>query len=37
MDGVMGEHGRMYATTTLFMIGGRRWQTSSTIGVMKSY
>jgi hypothetical protein len=37
MDRVMGKHGRMYATTTLSMRGGRRWQASSTIGVMKSY
>jgi hypothetical protein len=29
---VMGKHGRMYVTTTLSMRGGRRWQTSSTIG-----
>jgi hypothetical protein len=33
---VMGKHGRMYATTTLFVKGGKRWQASSTIGVMKS-
>jgi len=33
---VMGKHGRMYATATLFVRGGRRWQASSTIGVMKS-
>jgi hypothetical protein len=37
MDEVMGKHGRMYAPTTFSMRGGRRWQTSSTIGVMKSY
>jgi len=36
MDGVKGKHARMYATTTLSMKGGRRWQPSSTIGVMKS-
>jgi hypothetical protein len=35
MDGVMGKHGRMYATTTLFVRGGRRWQTSSIVGVTK--
>jgi hypothetical protein len=37
MDKVMVKHGRMYATATLLMKGGRRWQASSTIGVMKSY
>jgi hypothetical protein len=36
MDMVMGKHGRMYATTTLFVRGDRRWQASSTVGVMKS-
>jgi hypothetical protein len=34
---VMGKHGRMYATTTLFVKGGRRLQASSIVGVMKSY
>jgi hypothetical protein len=37
MDEVMVKHGRMYVTTTLLVKGGRRWQASSTIGVMKSY
>jgi hypothetical protein len=32
----MGKHGRMYATTTLFVKGGRKWQASSTIGVWKA-
>jgi hypothetical protein len=36
MDGVMGKHGIMYVTITLYVRGGRRWQASSTIGVMKS-
>jgi hypothetical protein len=36
MDGVMVKHEKMYATTTLLVKGGRRWQASSTIGVMKS-
>jgi hypothetical protein len=36
MDGFMGKHGTMYVTITLSMRGGRRWQASSTIGVMKS-
>jgi hypothetical protein len=30
MDKVMVKHGRMYATTTLLVKGGRRWQASST-------
>jgi hypothetical protein len=37
MDGVMVKHGRIYATTILFVKGGKRWQASSTTGVMKSY
>jgi hypothetical protein len=36
MDKVMGKHGKMYATTTLFMKSGRKWQASSIVGVMKS-
>jgi hypothetical protein len=36
MDKVMGKHGRMYATTTLSVKGGRRWQASSIVGVTKS-
>jgi hypothetical protein len=32
MDKVMGTHRRMYATITLLVKGGRRQQTSSTIG-----
>jgi hypothetical protein len=36
MDRVMGKCGKMYVIVTLSMRGGRRWQASSIIGVMKS-
>jgi hypothetical protein len=37
MDGIMGMHEIMHATTTSSMKGFKRWQTSSTFDVMKSY
>jgi hypothetical protein len=37
MDRVINKHGRIYVTTTLYVKGGRRWQASSTIGVIKNY
>ncbi len=37
MDGIMGKHEIMYATTTSLMKGLRKWQASSTIDVMKRY
>jgi hypothetical protein len=36
MDKVMGKHGRMYATTTLSVRGGRNCQASSIVGVTKN-